>query len=206
MDDTRIPKQAYNRELKERDKLHNWSRGIQSILENSGFSEVWMAQGVIYRHSFLKQLKNRLIDIFKQDWYMNLRVSDRYVTYRQIKSDFEQENYIKWLDIGKYRQSMARLRIGACDLNINKRYTLESPTLTCPFCKVPETEMHFLLFCPKHQLLRDKYLSKFFKWPLNTTLNSLLHNSDKETTRGVAMYTYHALKNRLDKLQSPANN
>ena len=48
MDEERIPKLAYYRELMEENKKHNWARGVKQLLEENGFGFVWESQGVLY--------------------------------------------------------------------------------------------------------------------------------------------------------------
>ena len=196
MDNNRIPKMAYLRDMKEINKKGSWAQGIKKLLDSTGFSEVWATQGTGMGRSFLKQLKTRLQDIYIQEWTSKCRDSDRCKTYKDFKHTFGREKYIIDIDISKYRQSLARLRVGACDLNINKKFTSKDPNVNCPFCDTPETEIHFLLNCPAYDDLRHKYIATHFPYPLNTTLAAILQNDNKLIVQNLGMYTYHALRER----------
>ena len=47
MEDDRLPKLAYNRELLENNQKNSWARGIQNIWESNGLGYVWYNQGAI---------------------------------------------------------------------------------------------------------------------------------------------------------------
>jgi hypothetical protein len=59
-----------------------------------------------------------------------------------------------------------------------------------------EKEYHFLLVCPKHTEIRNKYLKLFYcRWPLLRKFENLLTKSSKELI-GLGKYVYFALCNR----------
>ena len=97
---------------------------------------------------------------------------------------------------------MARLRMGASELNINKKYIKKDPVLRCPFCPQDETELHFLKHCPNYDNLRQKYLDKHFNWHPDIGLNRILGSENPVVIKDIATFIYHAMKKRKEDLQS----
>ena len=79
-------------------------------------------------------------------------------------------------------------------LNVNNRYNNRSKL--CPFCDAVEDERHFLLKCPKYNVLREKHIAKYCVNGSETPLAFLLQNENMYVTRSVAMYLYYAFKTR----------
>ena len=198
MDEDRLPKLAYLRELRQLNKTQNWATNIKSILDQTGFSEVWLSQGAIMPPAFKKQLKQRLIDIFWQDWSSACSGSNRCITYRALKSTVGKEPYIDVLDIARYRHAFARMRIGASSLNVNKLYVDQIPDVDCPVCGLQETELHFLIFCPLYDLLRTKYIGKYMTDNNILQLKYWLNTTDVNKMKDVASFVFHGLRARQD--------
>ena len=95
-----------------------------------------------------------------------------------------------YLTIAKFRKAFVWLRLGVNVLIINNRYNDRSKL--CPV----ENERHFLLKCPKYNVLREKYISKYCINSSETPLALLLQNDNIYVTRSVAVYLYHAFKDR----------
>ena len=61
----------------------------------------WLQQGVgdkkqnKQKHTFLRSFKQRLVDMFIQEWSGAVRDKDRYEIYRSFKTIFEKEVYFK---------------------------------------------------------------------------------------------------------------
>ena len=53
------------------------------------FSFVWLQQGVGDKNSFLRSFKQRLVDMFIQEWSEAVRDKDRYEIYRSFKTIFD---------------------------------------------------------------------------------------------------------------------
>ena len=64
MENDRIPKMAYLRDVKEIGKKGSWAQGVKGLLERPGFAGVWLNQGVTNQNSFLRDFKLRLRDIY----------------------------------------------------------------------------------------------------------------------------------------------
>ena len=159
MPDNRLPKQAYMREKLEDTKQHNWALNIKKCLDQYGFSEIWTNEGVNNENSFLKALRQRIIDNFKQDWHDKISNSDRFQTYYSFKEWHCEEEYLLGITIGKFRKAFTRIRLGVNELCTNRRYIDRTADTKCPFCKVEETELHFLIKCPRYDRLRTKYIN-----------------------------------------------
>ena len=104
--------------------LHNWAKGIKECLEAYGFHDVWLSGGVADKSTFLSSFKNRMIKRFRGDWYSKISTSDRFSTYKVFKVTHQKEKYLDSITIKKFRDSLIKLRLGICEIGVNKRYHL----------------------------------------------------------------------------------
>ena len=65
----------------------------------TGFYFVWSQQGVGDVKSFLYVFKQRLLDMFTQEWTSDIRDKERYEMYRSFKVMFGVEKYLSVIDI-----------------------------------------------------------------------------------------------------------
>ena len=85
MGNDRLPKTAYEILLcLDRNKKY-WASRIRGILRETGFNFVWLQQGDGDVNSFLRSFKQRLVDLFKQEWSGAIRDKDRYEIYWSFK-------------------------------------------------------------------------------------------------------------------------
>ena len=213
MDRNRLPRQALEMsEMSVRDIRNcvngkqgplNWVYKIRELLNNFGFSYVWLHGGVGDEKMFLSELKLRIIDCYKQSWNEKINTSVRFETYRSFKSLLEPEKYLLEITISKFRNAMIRCRLGLNDLKVNQRYKDVPVTRCCPFCDKIENEFHFFVECPTYKDLRRKYISEYYD---NQTINvsctvmSLMKTENPEKIKKVAMYIYYAFKLREESL------
>jgi hypothetical protein len=191
----RLPKQAYVMDKNGNyDVMFSWCAAVKNCLDMYGFSFVWLNGGVSDEKVFLKILKERMVDCFKQNWSSKLRDSERFSTYRTFKSLIQPEAYLNGITISKFRNVFIRFRLGVNELNVNRRY--QNGSKLCPFCEQVENEVHFILVCPKYNDLREKFIYRFCTTPNLTSLSFLLQNENMYTTQSVAMYLFYALKER----------
>ena len=118
--------------------------------------------------------------------------SDRFSTYRRVKSIHVAEKYLNDITITKFRDTLIRLCFGINELKVNERYG--SDNVTNKNCSFLEDESHFLLHCPVYSAIRHKYIAEFTEMP--HTLNQLLETPSTFVSRKVEMYTVYALKCR----------
>ena len=196
LDINRLPRQAYERELREKNKPDNWTEKLKNLLSLNGYAYVWNNGGTPFMKSFCKSLKQRLVDQFWQNWHSNLETSDRYDMYRTIKLDHKQEGYVHTLTISKFRKAFARIRLGILDLRYNERFLRPYSSTHCVFCgpQIVENEHHFLLECPMYSEIRSKYLLRCWITIHNITVLDLLANDSPNVTKCCSMYVYHAQK------------
>ena len=65
---------------------NNWAIRVRNLLNNTGFSIVWQNQGVGNEIAFLTLFRQRLQDMFKQDWHSRLDLSSRASLYRKLSN------------------------------------------------------------------------------------------------------------------------
>ena len=196
LSENRLPRQAYERELKETNKVDNWAFKIKEMLMTNGYGYVWENGGTFFMKSFLKSLKQRLVDQFWQDAHSKIQERDRFDMYRTIKFDHNREHYATTIEITKFRKAFARLRMGIIDIRYNERFLRPLSSRYCTLClpQKIDNEFHFLLECPRFTELRHKYLLRCWITKNNLTVIDLIANESVFVTRCCSMYTYHALK------------
>ena len=160
LDALRIPRQAYEKVKKDLSNTFNWGYKLKKILDEGGFSDVWLNQGQIHINSFAKSFKQRQIDIFWQNWHSKIVEKERFSTYRQFKTNHQQEDYLNLINISKFRRIFTRTHFGIIDINTNKKFTNLLASNRCPFCRIEESEIHIITSCTKYEQLREKYIQK----------------------------------------------
>jgi hypothetical protein len=69
----------------ERQNTPCWTRSVRDLLLNSGLGEAWYNQGVGDIHAFLLVFKERIKDMYVQNWHQNLVNSSKCRFYVAIK-------------------------------------------------------------------------------------------------------------------------
>ena len=138
--------------------------------------------------------------MYMQDWTVKCGSTLRCNTYKSFKNSFEMEKSIKSLNINKFMYAMARLRVGAAELNTSRKYIQHNPELNCPFCEAEETELHFLRDCPTYANLRAKYIYPHHDNDNTQTLGQYFHTSDIPQIRSLAQYIHHAFLTRRQEI------
>ena len=197
MNDERLPRQTYLRELKEINTENSWGKKVKDLLEQNGFGYVWLNQGVVFKNSLIKSLRQRLVDQYWQNWNSKLQEKQRYSTYRKFKNNHNSEAYLKAITITKFRKIFTKLRLGILDIKINKSHYDTSVDVSCPLCKCDtENEIHLLFHCPGYVYLRNKYITKHWPSTQSLSLKEILGTQEEHKIKDLAMFTFYAMKRR----------
>ena len=101
----------------------NWALSVKTLLDNYGFSYVWDNPSSVNLKKFHLIFKERVIDVFKQEWLHKISVSGSLILYKTVKHSLEIEHYLDVLP-GKLRCALSKLRYSAHQLKIETgRYT-----------------------------------------------------------------------------------
>ena len=95
-----------------------WVNCLKAMLEQNGFGDVWLKQGVGDREIFLKIFKQRVWDIFRQNWSERLSMSSRDVFYRSVKENWVFSEYLEIVHAIEHRKALCRLIVSSHQLRI----------------------------------------------------------------------------------------
>lgn len=156
-------------------------------------------QSMTKRHIF--DIKKLLQKQFVKCWSAELNKSDKLRTYRQFKSMFMLEKYLKHVSVDADRRNLSRFRTSSHRLQIEfGRYTVPKTAVSDRLCtqcslKAVEDEQHCLLICPKYDtqrsLLIDNFLSdnhNITNQSINTKFTWLMSNEDVSLCQSLAKF------------------
>ena len=177
-----------------------WASSVCYVLYRHGFDEVWENQKVGDELNFWKEFKDRLLILYKQDLATNLRTNDRF-SYSTFKSNLSLSPYLNDLKHVKARNVLIRIRLGVSALKTHKLRFATNTTqvdLACPFCRNDtETEMQFILICPRYKEIRELYIPKqYYNCLSSFKLTLLLATSNKSLLLRLATYIFKAFQIR----------
>ena len=181
----------------------NWASQIKKLLDNLGFSDIWIYQFEIDIPFDL--IKQRLLDSYKQSWYSDINNSNRLETYCRFKHNFNFEKYLDTITDSKLRRELSKFRLSSHQLAIEKGRYNNTPRdqrkCTCCNQNVIENEYHFLLVCQAYRQLRLKYFKPYFcSFPTLNKFDILMTSNSNVTLLNISKYLLHASKLRHDLL------
>ena len=140
----------------------NWVTKIKNILFRNGFGFVWEAQGIGDLQLFVKEFKDRLIDIHRQEWQAYL--NDNSKEYLEYQPSIVRANYTKFLDCRQMRRALCLLKTDNLPLNAIARYGESISNPICAACDAGDVEdiVHFMFVCTAYDIFRKKYIPRFY--------------------------------------------
>ena len=137
---------------------NSWGKLVKTVLENLGFYNVWLNQGVENENLFLNKFKQHMRDNYLQDWNSEIKNSSRARTYRLFCS-FGLNSYLKCVKIEKFKFALCRFKVSAHRLAVeagrwHKLNKIPYNERKCQLCNTLEDEFHFLLECALYYDLR----------------------------------------------------
>ena len=203
MDPTRYPYMVYKLMYNSHERLPNWASCIKQLLCKYDFVAEWERQAVHNEIEFIRNLREKMIKDFDNEWARTIEASNRYLLYRQLKTARNIEPYLYAIDKKIFRDVYVKFRFGLSDLFIHKyRYQSQNNSHVCPSCmEEEEDELHFLLYCPALSTIREKYLMPFPHHSESEVVKELLSTSNYAIMRKVSMYLYYAFKIREEGLE-----
>ena len=199
MDDSRLVKQVYRRCKQTNSRLKgSFCEAVRKTLEKLKLEHLWASEQigkfkdwVIFINACVKRSETDL-------WQHKLSESRKLRTYRLLKTELRQEEYLSWQLPTHQRSQYARLRSGTHQLRVETgRWKEEKEEeRICRICVTGkiDTEEHFLLDCYVFERLRQKLFLKIkentgydcsimrenSEWLMDTLLG---HGLEKKETR-----------------------
>lgn len=158
----------------------NWTLKIKSIIENSGFSFVWLSQDPDVAIKFLPQILLSYIDQCKQSDMISMENSQHYSHYKFIKLTPFIEDYITSKIDLSLKRILFQLRLNKETIFFEGKLFKINSKENCKFCNLgkPESWEHVFFYCPMYSFYRFKYLSPFIGY-LNNFNVFLTYNHKK---------------------------
>ena len=147
----------------------NWIYNIRELLTTYGYGYVWDNPSAVCPDIFCKMIKQRLLDIFTQEWKADLELNQVLTLYKHFKTNFKYEDYLTISKCRRYRNALVRLRLSSHSLRIESgRYgqnRISRNERICQFCSIGdiEDEYHFVLVCTMYNELRVKYINRYYR-------------------------------------------
>ena len=133
----------------------NWAFQIKNILDDLGFSNIWIHQNDIDIPFNL--IKQRLLGTYKQSWYSTIIKNIK--TYARCKHEFEIEKYFDFIKEKKFKFALTQFRLSSHNLAIERgRFeNIATTERVCVLCNsnLVKNDYHFLLVCPLYRELRE---------------------------------------------------
>ena len=113
-----------------------WTTEVKNILFRNGFSYAWIHQEVGNEVEFLKSFVQRISDIYRQKWFLDINESPELSTFAQFKFLPEPEKYLHVINSFWARKQLAKFSTSNHDLAIEKgrHAKLERHMRTCTMC------------------------------------------------------------------------
>ena len=158
-----------------------WATLVRDMLNNCGFGNFWADQYVENEVKFMSMLKQRLYDIYKQDWCGEIGQTSDHRLYKHIKDAFCYEKYLNVCPLN-LRIPLTKLRLSSHCFNVERgRWgKIDFNERKCRLCDTVEDEYHCIVECPLYtsvrkghlpDMLRDKpNMSKFVQFFKSTEI------------------------------------
>ena len=150
----KLPRLVYNELLSisnEDLNVTNWASLVRDLLLNAGMGIYWYNQHVGSVKQFLSAFRQRLQDVYLQNWFANVSSTSTGRLFIHIKDDFGFESYLHMTNKAQ-RVAITKFRLSSHLFNIERgrwRHIIRNER-KCTLCDTIEDEYHCLIECPRY--------------------------------------------------------
>ena len=219
MNTNRLTKKVYEWDRSFPEEISTWSKEVKSIFNESNLTQYFDSNSLFNLEEILNLLKKSFL--IKQSNYLRIEcaLKPKLRTFLLFK-DFDKEPAYIYKPITFFqRRILAKMRLGCLPLRLETgRYQiprLAEEDRSCQVCeayqlqedvKPIESEVHFMLYCPVYQTLRETWFKDlsapvhFFELLDSEKLRIALNNP--ENVKTTATFLISALNMRSTKINS----
>ena len=179
----------------------NWVSLLKKVLNENGLGYFWNLQNELVedKTSYLNIFKDRLQDIYLQNFDCDLRNLSENRLYKHIDHDFYGKDYLNIIKHNHLRIALTRLRLGSHNFMVErgrwKRPTVPFTHRLCRECDMIEDEFHKFFECTRYANLRNKYLPpSVITKPSMYKFIELLQKSQDNQLLQLAIFIYKVFK------------
>lgn len=138
-----------------------WVTKVRDILFKCGMGFYWLRQKVCNENLFLNNVRQRLTDIYRQEWHCSIQDTSNNRIYKYLKNELTFEHYLN-LPNQYLRIAITKIRLSSHLFNIERGRWKKVPLneRICDLCNVVEDEYHVFIECPRYKEIRGIYLPR----------------------------------------------
>ena len=170
------------------------------MLCSSGFGNVWYSQGTANTTGFIQAFKDRLLDMFRQEWSYRISESTRARFFNAVVPVHGFSEFLDTVNVKCHRIALTRLICSSHSLRVETG-RWENPKLPlqdriCENCNKLGDEYHFLFECELFTDARNRLIPRYYRVrPSMHKCVELLSSTNKKALRNLAKYVWIAFKN-----------
>ena len=161
---------------------------------------MWLAQGVTKENCFLREFKQRLTDVFKQDWMADIYSSERCIQYRKLTLVLEPEKYLDGSRQKCSRNEFVRFRLGTGEVSVHRNRYKGNDLLAgnkCPFCpEVEDDGFHICFSWSMYNNIRPSLMKNIQPYQESVQFARFMSSKDDGTIRKIASFLFKAFEPR----------
>ena len=170
-----------------------WLKAIENILNSCGMRNVWL-NPELFKFNWLKNaIKQKLLDMYKQDWQSLMSRQNSCIIYRNFKLNLDLEKYLILLD-SYDRINICRFRCRNSHIPVVTKAFTDRDTpyenRTCTICNMnePADELHYIIRCPTLQQFRSRYISNYYIRNPNIAITELFQSTNVNVLKKLAKF------------------
>ena len=142
-----------------------WVSQLKNLLETCGLGYAWQNQFIDNETQFISLFKQRVRDIFVQDWAAQVALTSNNRLYKSIKHSFNFESYLN-LNNRALRVAITKVRLSSHLFHVERgrwgKTRIEFQERICSICITEvEDEFHCLIKCPRFNNERRGLLTNY---------------------------------------------
>ena len=159
-------------------------------------SDIWFSQPGSHINMLIPVVKQRLLDIFKQECDSFFTSSSKCILFKYVVDNMCLQTYLSKPISTKYKKEITKLRLSSHNLLIEtgRHKKIPRELRICPLCHVEvEDEFHYVLKCSIFNDLRRKYIKIYYRHnPSVFKLIQLLSTDNVKDLCNLGKYAYNA--------------
>ena len=176
---------------------YNWAHKVKDLLFTTGFGDVWLYQSVTNTDAFLSEFKQRIRDVFNQNWNTRLYASPRARFYRCMLIEHKFHSFLDKITNVQYRNALIRLIVSSHRLHVEtgrwRRPVVPSEQRLCTNCQKLEDEYHLLFECERFNELRIRLIPIYYRSrPSMLKCTQIINSTNRKTIFNLSKFVFEA--------------